>query len=599
MTQSDENIVVEGKDSGEQSDDAPTIEQLLTASNWEERVASARLKREQSMAQKESIGFDDDDDELPSAITNSFANKPRPWDAQEAISRQWAGEDDLPDTLPDQHLDEQRRAKGAAWVLLACCATLGFGVTLVIGILIGMGVLGIVQPVEIAARNAQPDIATVAPAAIVVAPAEAAPAKAPAPVAVTVPTIPEVPLTAQLEKFGADIWMGPKDGPIMRHVSAPVQSTELEDPLVNLANAGAFVQDATPHGISISSYRSDNLPFLQTAFSAVSAVDTVGRLAAPSATETPSFRAPAPSGGLSPIVLASALPPTVAELQALTPRFDVSAQRVETFVTVPSMSQPDQAPRTPLQLASNDPVSDIPLIKTIFQPGIAIAPPAAHTQPPQPLTLASKLGLVLQAPDATKGKTALANSAHLRLASSDPVPDIPLIKAVFQPGVVTRTPALRTQPPEPLTLSAKLGLFGVETQNLNLVLHAPDAMEQAAIDGHTKTIESSGFGLSKIVRPGFKVSASHLRFYNSSDRKVAQALAAEMGFELRDFTATSAPKGLVEVWLEGTSVAKAPVRKARPKTVRRQARQTQRRRVDPVRRLRNELANRLRNGDHL
>jgi len=176
--------------------------------------------------------------------------------------------------------------------------------------------------------------------------------------------------------------------------------------------------------------------------------------------------------------------------------------------------------------------------------------------------------------------------------------------AAFPPEVDTWN-GVPIRPVARPTLASKMGYVGEKAETVNLVMHAPSGIEQDALDAQTQRVNGTGFVLARTVRPQFKISKSHLRFYSEGDRELASAIATEMGFALRDFSSTNAQPGLIEIWLEGgptpgaTKPSTTP-RAAKPQRQRTAPRsQTRQRPANPLDQMRNNLANRLRNGDHL
>jgi hypothetical protein len=135
---------------------------------------------------------------------------------------------------------------------------------------------------------------------------------------------------------------------------------------------------------------------------------------------------------------------------------------------------------------------------------------------------------------------------------------------------------------------------------------APESIAEADLTAMVVGLQDAGIRLGGTERVSFKVSKSHVRFYHEGDKSAAQALAARIAGDARDFTTSdiNPPEGLIELWLEGsgtTVTAAKPARKAaRPQT----ARAAPKRSTDPteesvMRNLRDKIVRQLQKGEHL
>lgn len=88
-----------------------------------------------------------------------------------------------------------------------------------------------------------------------------------------------------------------------------------------------------------------------------------------------------------------------------------------------------------------------------------------------------------------------------------------------------------------------------------VVIHAPDTISDTTLGGISSDVAGAGHEVVRTGRPGFTVSTTHVRFYHSEDRAVAEELAELVGGAPRDFTdyEPRPAQGLVEVWLAGVS----------------------------------------------
>ncbi len=99
-------------------------------------------------------------------------------------------------------------------------------------------------------------------------------------------------------------------------------------------------------------------------------------------------------------------------------------------------------------------------------------------------------------------------------------------------------------------------------------LFAPDSVAVDAVNSVVASLAQTGHELRGSARVGFGIKQSNVRFYHRQDAPQARALAEDAGALLRDFTGAKSktPIGVVELWLEGKSVAKPRVKKARRST---------------------------------
>jgi hypothetical protein len=138
---------------------------------------------------------------------------------------------------------------------------------------------------------------------------------------------------------------------------------------------------------------------------------------------------------------------------------------------------------------------------------------------------------------------------------------------------------------------------------------APESIADADLTATIAGLQGAGFRLGENDRGSFKVSKSHVRFYHASDRAAAEALAARIGGEARDFTASDfdPPEGMIELWLQGSgpTVAAAkpakPAKKAaRPQTTRAASKERKAPSEDSViKSLRDKIVRQLQKGEHL
>jgi hypothetical protein len=163
-------------------------------------------------------------------------------------------------------------------------------------------------------------------------------------------------------------------------------------------------------------------------------------------------------------------------------------------------------------------------------------------------------------------------------------------------------PDIVTRPWHPTDFWAELGLSADQTARVELVLNAPDSVEEERMVARAASLDATGLPLDKQNRVSFKITKPHIRYYNNADAPLAQALADKFDVELRDFSRNGADNGpnRIEFWMAGETDRK-PVTKQRVAKKKRAAppRRKTVRRVDPKQALRQRLARKLRQGDHL
>jgi len=185
----------------------------------------------------------------------------------------------------------------------------------------------------------------------------------------------------------------------------------------------------------------------------------------------------------------------------------------------------------------------------------------------------------------------------------DPV-DVSVASAGAPPRPLTvpeAEPELEPEPgPEP-----KMG--DLDPHQVNVM--APESIADADLTATLLGLQGAGFRLGENDRVSFKVSKNHVRFYHETDRAVAEALAARIGAEARDFTASDydPPEGMIELWLQGSGPKVAAAKPAKPakKAARSQTtRAASKERKAPsedsvIKSLRDKIVRQLQKGEHL
>ncbi|MBV1902833.1 MAG: hypothetical protein KUG58_04275 [Marinosulfonomonas sp.] len=148
-----------------------------------------------------------------------------------------------------------------------------------------------------------------------------------------------------------------------------------------------------------------------------------------------------------------------------------------------------------------------------------------------------------------------------------------------------------SQPPAPIVIPEKTQPKLV-SRSYNILLSAPASLSDRRLNAYTTALDKTGLAVGQANRVTFRVTANHVRFFHPDDREAARQLANSISGDLRDFTNYSpAPElGTIEIWLAGDN---APSRSADSP---RSAPPTSNPALNA---LRNRLLQSLRRGDHL
>jgi hypothetical protein len=95
-------------------------------------------------------------------------------------------------------------------------------------------------------------------------------------------------------------------------------------------------------------------------------------------------------------------------------------------------------------------------------------------------------------------------------------------------------------------------------------LLAPQGTDTTTVAEARALLSGAGFQTAEPARVDLTIKGSQVRFFHAEDRPLAEALAEELGYRLRDFTGggNAPPPGTVEVWFKGdgpAAVAAKPV----------------------------------------
>jgi len=154
----------------------------------------------------------------------------------------------------------------------------------------------------------------------------------------------------------------------------------------------------------------------------------------------------------------------------------------------------------------------------------------------------------------------------------------------------TDTP-VASDPPAPYT-PPDVAAQSIKTRDYAIRLSAPSSLSENRLNTYAQALGETGYNVGKAKRVDFRVSQNHVRFFHTEDKDTARQLATAIGGKLRDFTSFSpSPEpGTIEIWLAGNSVQPRSPRTSNP------AQPAQ----DPaLTALRNRLIQSLRRGDHL
>lgn len=147
--------------------DVPSIDQLIEGSNWEARLAVARKKRAAVLAKKQiEIESTAPKTETGEPVQIIKATQPLIQVVEKApLDGRAPSIAPLEPVLTSLIVKEKRAGRSVGLLLVACCAALGFGVSLGAGIMIATGLVSTTQLTGLAsgqADNAIEDIAVVA-----------------------------------------------------------------------------------------------------------------------------------------------------------------------------------------------------------------------------------------------------------------------------------------------------------------------------------------------------------------------------------------------------------------------------------------------------
>jgi len=198
--------------------------------------------------------------------------------------------------------------------------------------------------------------------------------------------------------------------------------------------------------------------------------------------------------------------------------------------------------------------------------------------------------------------TAPGSDDLLSLLNPDELPTLPLqSNAPNRPdsGPTALTPLVGDRgvsagiaaPPATIQTSPRLSGIG-DLRTYLVHLQSPRSLSDGQHAGFESTITDTGLPIGKVNRVGYKISASHVRYYHPRDAVAATALAERIDARARDFTSfrPSPPIGTLEVFLSRTANSRRAAAQGGA-----QSSQQDRELIE----LRDRLIQSLRRGDHL
>ncbi|MEM8692409.1 MAG: hypothetical protein AAGG57_11045 [Pseudomonadota bacterium] len=123
-------------------------------------------------------------------------------------------------------------------------------------------------------------------------------------------------------------------------------------------------------------------------------------------------------------------------------------------------------------------------------------------------------------------------------------------------------PLFEFEPEMGENLAETLAALVTPADAFRLHIYAPDSVAQDKLDREVAGLEGTGLPIVDVQRVGLRISEPHIRFYNSEDARVANALARDLEIEVRDFSQQhSGSLGRIELWMDGSSNRQPAVRR--------------------------------------
>lgn len=156
------------------------------------------------------------------------------------------------------------------------------------------------------------------------------------------------------------------------------------------------------------------------------------------------------------------------------------------------------------------------------------------------------------APPAGRADTPIEASPDIYSALANPA--IPVAEPLVLPAT-SHTAVLRDGQMAPalpaVALNADASPNSDDTGLPALFVHAPAGITEGRLRAYLDELESAGLEVARVGREGFRVSATHLRFYSDATAYDAQLIAEGLGIEARDFSEAGYATERIELWMAG------------------------------------------------
>lgn len=602
-------------------DDEPNIDQLLTSSNWEKRLAEARVQRAKVLAKKgktdtkpqvESLGFEPDQQDIAGQLVSVLQRRDSAKEDKGNALPPLV--DDVRDSAPaapaPRNTPEEPKVSAAASplveapshvfvapaapaptlfrrstsVLVSCFVGLGIGLALGFGLILGFDWMSRPQTVDVSQS-----VVTPAETPVLGEFTRSDPSPEPRPSDVVLGNIqPELPLTG--EGFDAQpvVAVLVQEIPVVAEPQAlPVMTGTWEQPAVATRRDPPQLPEAQVAALSPVVRPGAVVPTLETLAPVQSQSGAAATQFDEVAPTIPDTGLIAPSGepqdGVPVFVLSSG---KVSVMSAL-PAAPVSTQSVDS-VNLSSALLSSTLPHSEAKIPDGVPVAyNVPLSSPSDQ--VSDVVPALFRR-------VERVSVVTDLPPLQT--PAQSDAFALTIDWAETVPVSYVVPPIETAAVSdTRLPYVDGPPLGETNLAMQLGLSSDRLTSLKLYVHAPESVTEAVLAERMTLLGNTGITVAPVERESYKVSATHLRFYSKTDADVAKALADEMGVPARDFTKNGAKPGRIEIYLAGTGNKRTATSK--PRAAARRTKPSKPAPVDPRIQLRDRLVDALRRGDHL
>jgi len=627
-------------------DEEPNIDQLLTSSNWEKRLAEARVQRAKVLAKKgktetkpqaESLGFEPDQQDIAGQLVSVLQRRDSVKEVEGDVLP--PSLDDVGDSVPAAAVPRNTPAKPkiiaaaspsaeapnhvfvapaepaptlfrrSASVLVACSVGLGIGLALGFGLILGFDWMSRSKTADLSPSVASP----AEPSVVGGLGGDAAPETEPSELS---------PGTVQPELALSD--QGFDAQPVMAEPDAPAGSAQVLDTPV--------VADLQAPPVVVETWDQPTVTEAQQAPVLAQILEQPGAALRRDPPQLPEVQVAALSPVPQPdavVPLFGTLAPVQSQSGAAAAQFDDVAPAIpDTGLIAPGGDPQDGVPVFVLSSGKVSVMSALPAAPASTQgfdtvnlsPAI-LSSPLPHTEVKIPDGVSVAYNVPLSSPSDQVSDvvpTLFRRTERVSAVTELPPLQTPAQSDVFAitidwaetvpvsyagPQIETaavsdaRLPFVEGPPLGETNLATQLGLSSDRLTGLKLYVHAPESVTETALAERMAMLGSTGITVAPVERESYKVSATHLRYYSKADADVATALADEMGVTARDFTKNGAKPGRIEIYLAGTANTKTATPKPRAAT--RRTKQRKPAPVDPRVQLRDQLVDALRRGDHL